>query len=75
MILTGENGSIRRINFYFAIWSTSKVTWAKLGLNPGLRGESSATNHLRHGFKETKYPELYLKNQVVPHSKHTESQF
>ena len=43
MILTGENISTLRET------STTNLTFSGLGLNPGLSGAKSATNHLSRG--------------------------
>jgi hypothetical protein len=49
MKLTGENLSTRGETCPSAILSTTNPTWTDPGLNPGLRGETPATNRLSHG--------------------------
>jgi len=49
MILTGENRSSWRKPFPSANLSTTNPTRTGLGLKPELRGETPATNRLRHG--------------------------
>jgi hypothetical protein len=49
MVLTGENRSTRRKTYPSAPLSTKNPKWTDPGSNPGLRGESPATNRLSHG--------------------------
>jgi hypothetical protein len=49
MKLTGENQSTRGKTCPNATLSTTNLTWTDLGSNPGLRGESPATNRVSHG--------------------------
>jgi hypothetical protein len=49
MNLAGENRSTRGKTCPSANLSTTNSTWTDLGSNPGLRGESPATNRLTHG--------------------------
>jgi hypothetical protein len=48
LILTGENRSTRRKSFPSATLSTTHPTWDGPELNPALRSERPATNHLNH---------------------------
>jgi hypothetical protein len=48
-ILKGENRRTRRKSCPSATLSTTNPTWIDPGVNPGLRGERSATNDLSHG--------------------------
>jgi hypothetical protein len=49
MKLTGENQSTRGKSCPSATLCTTNPTWTDPGLNPGLRGDRSATNRLSHG--------------------------
>jgi hypothetical protein len=49
MKLTEGNRSTRVKTCPSATLSTTNPTWTDPGSNPGLRGESSATNRLSHG--------------------------
>jgi hypothetical protein len=49
MILTGGNRRTRRKTCPSATLSTTNPTWIDPGANPGLRGESPATNDLSRG--------------------------
>ena len=50
MIMTGGNRSARRNKTGSSTTLfTTKPIWAGFGLNPGFRGERSATNRLSHG--------------------------
>ena len=46
MIMTGENRSTGRKSFPFATLSTTHPTWDDQELDPALRSERSATNHV-----------------------------
>jgi hypothetical protein len=46
MKLTGENRSARGKTCPSATLSTTNLTWADTGSNPGLRGEKPATSWL-----------------------------
>jgi hypothetical protein len=48
-ILTVENRRTRRKTCPSATLSTTNPTWIDRGANPGLRGETLATNYLSHG--------------------------
>jgi hypothetical protein len=43
MILTGENGIIRRKAYLSATLSTTNPTWTDLGANPGFHSKRPAT--------------------------------
>jgi hypothetical protein len=49
MKLPGDNRSTRGKPYPSANLSTTNSTWTDPGSNPGLRGESPATNRLSHG--------------------------
>jgi hypothetical protein len=57
MKLTGENLSTWRKACPSATFSTTNPTWTDPGSNPGLRGETAATNRLSHG---TAYLDIYI---------------
>jgi hypothetical protein len=70
MILTGENRRTRRKTCPSATLPTTNPTWIFPGANPGLRGDSPATNHLSHGtaicvtYSELKATSVHLKSDV-----------
>jgi hypothetical protein len=75
MILTRESRSSRRKTSPNATLFTTNLTWIDLGSKAVLRCERSETNRLSHGtaFQHKENPQLYLKTQSVPRSKHTSS--
>jgi len=52
MILMGENRTAGRKTYPRATLSTTNPVWTCLGLNPGVRGEMSATSRLSRGTSE-----------------------
>jgi len=70
MKLTGETAVLGNMSQCHLVHLRSDMV-----SNPGLRGERPATNRLSDGTanKENR-PELHIKTQSVPRSKHTPSQ-
>jgi hypothetical protein len=61
MTLTGEKRRTLRKTCPSATLSITNPTWIVLGVNPGLRGERLAPNHLSHGTTRKYHSKKVLK--------------
>jgi hypothetical protein len=75
MVLTGEKQKYSDKNLSQCHLVHDKSQLSNLKLNPGLRGETPASNRQSHGaaYRECVKLELHIKIQSVPRSKHTPS--